>query len=106
MRRESVFKVLQQRWMRSHEEDTETETVFRPTTFDFPPARGRTGFELRPDRTVVEIGIGPTDRSEETQGTWELVGESHFDIRITSQSRLRRVLHVAFVNKDRLVIKK
>ncbi len=38
---------LCQRWIHSHEEDTDTEMVYRPADFAFPPSRGRTGFENR-----------------------------------------------------------
>ena len=53
---------LLQHWIHSHEEDTDTEMVFRPASFNFPPARGRKGFELSPDGTLIDYRIGPTDR--------------------------------------------
>lgn len=63
---------LYQRWLHSHEEDSGDQIVFRPITYNFPPSRGRRGFELKPDGTLVQIGIGPTDRPAESSGTWEL----------------------------------
>ena len=63
---------LHQRWIHSHEEDTPQEMVFRPATHTFPPSRGRTGIELRPDGTYVETGIAPTDGPKLTQGKWKL----------------------------------
>ena len=68
-------QALYQRWLHSHEEDSGNINVFRPATYDFPPARGRTGFELRRDGTLVQIGIGATDRPAEISGTWELNGD-------------------------------
>lgn len=68
-------QALYQRWLHSHEEDSGNKRVFRPATYDFPPSRGRTGFELRPDGTLIQIGIGATDRPVETSGTWELDGD-------------------------------
>ena len=46
--------ILCQHWVHSHEEDTETEMVFRPASHPFPRSRGRRSFELRPDGTFVE----------------------------------------------------
>jgi hypothetical protein len=64
--------LLHQRWLRAHEEDTPTQIVYRPASYRFPPSRGRTGFELKPDGTLLQIGISPTDRQQETSGTWKL----------------------------------
>jgi hypothetical protein len=98
--------VLQQHWVHSHEEDTETEMVFRPTTFKFPPSRGRKSFELKSDGSLVEMGIGPTDRPQESQGAWKLEDADNLAFYFNSQSTPKRVMRIASVEKDRLVIKK
>src|SRR5260370_746002 len=49
-------QLLQRRWMHSREEDTATEMVFRPASYHFPPARGRTGFALGPDKIDGDFG--------------------------------------------------
>jgi hypothetical protein len=61
--------------VRSHEDDTDDELVFRPASYDFPPARGRTSIELRPDGTYVESSPGPVDVPEEHAGRWSLEGD-------------------------------
>jgi hypothetical protein len=98
--------VLRQHWIHSHEEDTESEMVFRPASFKFPPSRGRKAFELRADGVLIETGIGPTDRPQETQGTWKLENAGRLALYSTSRSGPTRVMEIASVNKDRLVIKK
>ncbi len=62
------------RWAHSHEEDSEEEMVFRPATHAFPPSRGRTSFELRPDGTYMESSPGPVDLPERSGGHWSLQG--------------------------------
>ena len=62
------------RWVHSHEEDTDEELVYRPASHPFPPSRGRTSFELRPDGTYVELSPGPVDVPVESEGTWSLDG--------------------------------
>jgi hypothetical protein len=49
--------------------------VFRPATYGFPPSRGRTSFELRPDGTYSEVSPGPVDVPEESGGWWSLEGD-------------------------------
>jgi len=97
---------LHQHWVHSHEEDTDTEMVFRPTTFKFPPSRGRKSFELKPDGGLTETGIGPTDRPQESQGTWRLKDSDSLAFYSESQSVPMRVMKIASLEKDRLVIKK
>src|SRR5712672_3089915 len=92
------------RWMHSHEEDTADKMVYRPASFNFPRSRGRAGFDLRPDRSLVEVGIGPSDKIEERPGTWEFVG-GKLVLNPTSADQPAQ-LAVISVDKDRLLIKK
>jgi hypothetical protein len=65
---------LHGRWVRSHEDDTEGEVVYRPASYAFPPSRGRTSIELRPDGSYVESSPGPVDVPEESTGRWSIEG--------------------------------
>ena len=85
-------------WMHSHEEDTEEETVYRPASYQFPPARGRTGFELNPDGSLTEHGIGPTDRRTRTAGKWKLKGDA---LQIGT-----RAMKIVSLDPQRLVVRK
>jgi hypothetical protein len=96
---------LCQYWVQSYEEDTEKELVYRPSTFNFPPSRGRTGFELLADKTCKWIGIAAGDGSEVSCGTWELdVGES-LHVRLNFKDSTE-VLALASIERDRLAIRK
>ena len=101
-----INKILHQHWVHSHEEDTDTEMVFRPETYNFPRSRGRKSFELKPDGSLVQGGIGPTDRREETAGIWELKDDDKLAVYPESRSEPSRVMQIASVEEDRLVIKK
>jgi hypothetical protein len=96
--------MLRRRWVHSHEEDTDEEMVFRPAAYEFPPSRGRRSFELMPDGTLVEGRIGPTDRPVETRGTWELRDDRLVLRRDPSETP--RVMRIASVDDDRLVVEK
>jgi hypothetical protein len=106
MRNQINQDALAQHWMYSHEEDTNTEMVFRPATYNFPRSRGRRSFELKTDGTLVEGGIAPDDRRQETQGRWELQDSDMLVFYTQSASQPSRVMHIVSVDKDRLVVKK
>jgi len=95
---------LAQAWVHSHEEDTATSTVYRPSGFPFPRSRGRTGFHLKSDGTLIARKPGPTDQTEIAAGTWTLNGEQlelHPDAGVGAQ-----VLCLESVTPDRLVVSK
>ena len=102
---ENTCAVLCQHWVHSHEEDTATERVFRPATYKFPPSRGRLSFELKADGGLIRYAIGPTDRSQTSQGMWRL--EDHHLVLLSSPSAgPDQVLEIVSASPDRLVVYK
>ncbi len=93
------------RWVHAHEEDTADQMVFRPGGTDLPPARGRMAFELRPDGTFAETGLGAADVPEEADGRWEVDGDT---ITLTDGAvqGVPRVMEVVSADPERLVIQK
>ena len=98
-------KDLFQRWIHSHEEDTGGEMVFRPASFPFPPSRGRTGFEFRPDHSLVEVGIAPADGPQEAAGRWDLRGKELLLYK-GGDSKPFQTLRIVSIAADRLAIQK
>jgi hypothetical protein len=97
-------ELLERRWVHSHEEDTDDEMVFRPADRTFPPSRGRTSFELRPDGTYVETSPGPVDVPVESEGSWSLEGD-----RLTLGAGGDRPGHaweISSAEPDRLTVKR
>jgi len=101
-------KNLTQRWIHSHEEDTADEMVFRPASFAFPRSRGRSGFELRPDKSMVEIQPGAADQGAEAHGTWEYHGDKKVVMfkPATRGAASTRSLKIISADADRLVVAK
>ncbi|HLW36007.1 MAG TPA: hypothetical protein VKS98_10140 [Chthoniobacterales bacterium] len=93
------------RWIHSHEEDTDSHMVFRSPSYDFPRSRGRSGFELRPDQSMVDIQPGAADRPEETDGTWKLKSENLLFFKPGSD-RPSRSLKIVSADNDKLVVAK
>ena len=78
--------------------------VFRPASHSFPPSRGRTSFELRPDGTYLERSPGPVDVPEESEGAWSLEGD-----RLVLGAEGERSGHaweVKAAEADRLIVRK
>ncbi len=62
-------------WTHAHEDDSDGRVVFRPSDSEFPPARGRDSFELRPGGELRHGAPGPDDRRAWGGGTWVLDGD-------------------------------
>jgi hypothetical protein len=93
-------------WRHSREEDTETESVYRPDSYDFPPARGRTGYEFRADHSCDYLGISPRDGSARQQCKWQLRGGTHPEIVVTFPDGREDVLPIVSLDTERLVVRK
>ncbi len=98
--------LVRRRWVHAHEEDTETETVYRPADFPLPPSRGRDGFELHEDGRCVALGPGRGDRPEEVSGRWNLDEKNCLRLELDSPSREKASFQIASVGENRLVIDK
>jgi hypothetical protein len=86
---------LFQHWVHAHEEDTGDLQVYRPADYPLPPARGRRGFELKPDGELIVYGPDASDRPAATAERWSPSGSG----------RLRlggRELEIVSVSGDRL----
>src|SRR5262245_31122146 len=99
-------KALAQKWVHSHEEDTDREMVFRPASYAFPRARGRNSFELDAGGRLLTSGIGPDDRSVRGQGQWQLEGSDKLALEPAGPGARKTVLQILRVGPDKLVVKK
>jgi len=90
-------------WLHSHEEDEPGQMVFKSSTQQLPPSRGRDGYEFHPDGRVTRIGSGASDRTTAAGGHWSADSEGRITIRMPG--RPEEVLEVIAQDKDRLVVK-
>jgi len=96
-------ELLQNRWLHSHEEDSNGQTVFRPASFAFPPSRGRAGFELKPDQSLIDIGVAPADGPQVSHGHWKLAGDQLQFFKPADHAPTQ-TLQIISADKDRLVV--
>jgi hypothetical protein len=71
---------LFQHWIHSREEDRGDVRVYRPADYDFPPARGRDGFELKRDGTLIRYAIAAADGTTKRTERWEEVDAKRFQL--------------------------
>jgi hypothetical protein len=78
-------EALFQRWTHLHENDKDGIEEYRNQSYDFPLARGRTGFEFKQDGTFIQYDIAPTDGSMAVPGTWKIAdAENKIQIQVKS----------------------
>lgn len=97
---------LFQRWLHSHEEDTPTEQIYRPSSFSFGPSRGRSGFELHADMSGAVIGIAAADGSMEQPCTWHFESNDEKQIVLTPRSGHSISFRILSLASHRLVVRK
>jgi len=106
MKKNIVKNMLYGQWVHSHEEDTETERVYRPASFAFPRSRGRSAMALKPDGGLVETGTGPADRPRESRGSWKLENDDMLFVYEIGKARPKRQIKIVSLDRDKLVVKK
>ena len=98
-------KEIFRHWTRSHEEDKEDIKAYRPSDFDFPLSRGRTGFEIRKNGEFIEYGVGPDDRSLKIVGRWEPEGANKIKVHVREPSRRSYSISILSCSQNMLRVK-
>lgn len=98
-------KEIFKHWVHSFEEDTKDITVFRPNNYNFPPARGRDGFEIKKDGKFIQYRIGPTDRTEKVYGHWKTRGKDKILVYLRSKETVSYTINIISCTNDVLKTK-
>lgn len=86
--------IIFQCWVHSWEDDREDIQVYRPSSYQFPPSRGRDGFELKPNGEFILSGPGPTDRPQSMTGTWTMQAEHQIKIQVPVWGNEGRIMEL------------
>jgi len=95
----SVFRL----WVHSHEEDTVNVKVYRRSDYNFPPVRGRTGFEIKDNGEFIEYDIGPDDRPKISSGRWKQEGTNR--IKVSFRDREHKSYTTDIISVDEHILK-
>ena len=98
--------LLAQSWVHSHEEDKSNDVVYRPESFAFPPSRGRGGFDLKPDGTLIQFGPGSTDKTATRSGRWELSDDGKLLLYVGDSGTPSVVMRIKSLSHDKLVVER
>ena len=97
---------IQRRWLHSHEEDTDSVSVYRPSDYNFPASRGRIGYEFRPEGELLYLGIAPADGTVDTNGHWAIESGNLVRIVVPSEGMSPLLLTVLSCDNDKLTVKR
>jgi hypothetical protein len=72
-----IEKIQNIYWVHSYEEDSANIQVFRPREYNFPPSRGREGFEFKEGGLFKKYVIAPADGINTINGSWRKTEEKN-----------------------------
>lgn len=104
MQTDQLEQALVGTWRHAHEEDSASRNVYRSAGVKLPPARGRTGFELRADHTGVRIGIAARDGATQSSCTWQVKAGAPPLLVLTPERGAPQTLAILALEQDRLVV--
>lgn len=103
---QELRKCILRHWIHSHEEDTKEVAVYRPVDYNFPPSRGRVGFEFMEDGELNYYGIGYTDGSEKFPGRWVAEGQNWVRINVENERMQPLELEVVSCDEEALKVRR
>jgi hypothetical protein len=103
-----TLECIYNHWIHSHEEDFQGKKVYRPSTFNFPPSRGRQGFEIKINGEFVQYIIGRSDRQEKLIGNYKFLDHNILSISLSDQKqqKISFQLKILSCDENMLVIEK
>ncbi len=93
-------------WLHSYEDETEEGIrVYRPNSYDFPPSRGRTGFQIEPGGKFIQYVIAPTDGLENVTGSWEIKDKNTLNLNFTDSRQQPYQMEIVSVEPEMLKVR-
>jgi hypothetical protein len=92
------------RWMHSFEEDHDDVAVYRPSSYEFPRARGRDGLEFASDGSFTEWAAGRGDARQPVPGRWRAGDADRLEV--STERSGAQVLEIVHLGPDRLEVRR
>jgi hypothetical protein len=79
---EQLPDAIYKHWIYSNQDKDHrpSVSVFRPSDYNFPPSRGRRGFEIRRNGEFILYEIGPDDRPVKKVGEFKVEGANKIKV--------------------------
>ena len=103
---QELRKCILRHWIHSHEEDTNEIIVYRPVNYNFPPSRGRIGFEFMEDGGMNYHAIAYADGSEQSFGHWDTQGQNRIRINVENERIQSFDLEIVSCDEETLKVKR
>ena len=101
-----TIQQLEGTWLASHEENRGDTLVYRPNTYHFPPARGRTGFAFKPFGRFEQFDLAPTDGLASRTGTWTAYRNTRLRINLNQGSEPDYTLQIISLENQVLKLRR
>lgn len=102
----AYMKQVEGTWLASHEENRGDTLVYRPNTYKFPPARGRTGFAIKSYGRFEQFDIAPTDGLAGHPGTWTATTDSRLTIHLTDDYEPNYTLEILSLDEKVMMLRR
>ena len=98
--------VIFQKWMHSYEEDTKDLKIYRPSSFDFPRGRGRSGMKFDKEGGFISYDIAPNDAPVQVSGKWHQISDGKLEVSFPSGEKEKFVIEIEEINSEILKVRK
>jgi hypothetical protein len=103
--KDSLPQEIYKYWSHSYEENGKEWKAYRPDDFDFPPSRGREGFEIKKNGLFLFYQIAPTDGLLTIEGAWETTEKDIVKVTFVEKDHAPMVFKIISIENDLLKIK-
>lgn len=101
----NVSDALFRTWMESHEERSDDTEVYRDSSFEFPPARGREGFTIESTGEFTWHRIAPTDGNMDVPARWHFENGSTTVLLVSDPATGRDTDRIVILSIEPTVLK-
>lgn len=97
---EQLPEEMYKHWIHSNQDKDHrpSVSVFRPSDYNFPPSRGRRGFEIRRNGEFILYEIGPDDRPIKKVGEFKV--ESPNKIKVYFEDKNKSAFSLRIVSLE------
>jgi hypothetical protein len=98
-------KCIYKAWIHSYEEDDNTKKVYRHSSSEFPPTRGRESLDIKTHGEIVFYNIGPDDRPQKINGNFKIKDQNKLYVEFNNNTS-QYIITILYCDKNILIIQR